>query len=391
MAKKTVTKTGAKHSSNKKRVTVPAAAEPAVKKPAAKRKRTKYDGIGEAPAESHAGALPHVSQASFLSTAEPEPEQSPADPAKPALTFQQRLFDLQAPQTVFGKNVDSLRNSRNQREDIVRMFDGRVPASVMLAKKASNMSGTDQAIGTYEATAGVLKTNNKTKIHSFRVSGGGVQAGALSMFPRNICKMCVLLYSKPGDTVVDPFAGHNSRMETCIVEGRHYTGYDISRRFMEYNFVLADQLRKEFHMTVDLYEDDSRLMRHTPDALGDFTITSPPYWDIEDYGDEAPQLGKLGDYAVFLDGLFEVAKQNFRTLKPGAFCCWFVNDFRRDGKFYAYHVDTLNLLLDAGFIHHDMLIVDFGNAFGEMFATQIIERRVLPKRHEYGLIMRKPE
>jgi hypothetical protein len=126
------------------------------------------------------------------------------------------------------------------------------------------------------------------------------------------------------------------------------------------------------------------------DSVGDFTITSPPYWDLEYYGDEIGQLGKDNDYHEFLRRLGDVAHANFRCLKSGAFCVWCINDFRKDGKFYSYHVDTHRLLKDAGFKQHDCAIIDLGGSFGQAFASQIVENKILPKRHEYALIFRKP-
>lgn len=344
----------------------------------------------------HLDAAPPLSDADTLSNTNTILDHpGDIDNAAPDIsTYQPRLFDMSTSAEASGKNIESLRKSRNQREEIVRMFGGVLPTSIMVAKKGSNMK-TDPSAGTYTETMGRMSTNapgtEAGSVKSFAVSGSGVAYGALSMFPRNICNAMVLLYSKPGDIVVDPFAGHNSRMETCVMNGRHYHGYDISERFMEYNFALADKLRPEFGMNVELFQDDSRFMRSTPDGLGDFTITSPPYWDIEDYGDEPEQLGKLGGYAKFLEGMGAVAKQNFRTLRPGAIAVYFINDFRRNGKFYAYHVHMLDLLLKAGFVQHDILIVDFGFPFRAIFAQQIIDERVLPKQHEYGLVMMKPE
>ncbi len=132
-------------------------------------------------------------------------------------------------------------------------------------------------------------------------------------------------------------------------------------------------------------------MIKTPDQYGDFTITSPPYWDIEDYGDEPEQLGKWSKtYDDFMNKMANVAKENYRCLKSGSFAAWYINDFRRDKKFYSYHIDTKNILEAAGFVMWDIMIVDLGRAFRESFISQIVEQQILPKRHEYGIIVRKP-
>ena len=301
--------------------------------------------------------------------------------------MQKRLFDISAGTETKGKTVDSLLNSRNMAEELTRMFKGEIPASIMKVKR--DELGTDPTLGSYMESGykgAALKTSK-----AFGISGRGAANGALSIFARNICRTCLLLYSKPGDLVVDPFIGHNSRMETCVREGRNYHGYDVSQRFMLDNIEIASRLREEYPSArIDLNLATSEKMEFTEDGIGDFTITSPPYWDIEDYGDEPEQLGKWSKtYGEFMRKMANVAKQNYRTLKHGAFAAWFINDFRRDGTFYSYHIDTKKILEEAGFKMWDIMIVDLGRAFREAFIAQIVEQKILPKRHEYGLIVRK--
>jgi DNA modification methylase len=244
------------------------------------------------------------------------------------------------------------------------------------------------AAGSYENSATINRQHEYYKI--FKQSGQGGRTGALSRFPQNIGKILLLLFSQQGGVVVDPFAGHNSRMELCVANGHDYIGYDVSRRFMTHNEQRADSLRRWFpERTIQLFLADSRMMAETADAVGDFTITSPPYWDIENYGDEPEQLGKAKTYQQFLNDLCRVAEQNHRCLKRGAFCVWCVNDFRKNGRFYVYHRDVLRLLEIAGFVPWDIMIIDLKRAMRASFVRQIIEQQILPKRHEYALVVRK--
>lgn len=307
----------------------------------------------------------------------------------PIHATQPRLLDVVPSDPIAkGKSVASLLNSRNRKEELDRMFRGDVPASIMSVRR--DEMDSDPVLGSYEESGNHDFAG--TNLHrAFTISGRGAANGALSIFARNICRTVVLLYSKPGDMIVDPFIGHNSRMGTCVQEGRHYHGYDVSLRFMKDNYKIAAQLRKDYpNMNIELNLHTSENMVNTPDNYGDFTVTSPPYWDIEDYGDEPEQLGKGHTYQEFLDGLTRVARENFRTLKSGAYAAWYINDFRRKGKFYPYHVHTAEILQEVGFIWEDIMIVDLGRAFRESFVQQIVEQKILPKRHEYGIIARKP-
>lgn len=151
--------------------------------------------------------------------------------SKAKTAFQPRLLDVTpSDPTATGKSVESLLNSRQRAEELTLMFKGDIPASVMVVKR--DEMNTDPVLGSYEESGfNDFKGTEKDRLHkAFTISGRGAANGALSIFARNICRAAVLLYSKPGDMIVDPFIGHNSRMETCIREGRHYHGYDVSLR-----------------------------------------------------------------------------------------------------------------------------------------------------------------
>lgn len=313
-------------------------------------------------------------------------------------------FEVEKISPASGKTDQALAYSRQRRREILKLFNGELPSSIMRVEQRKKRA-SDLSWSTYEE---VRKRNldeqlkkrldGQTKhpgltpqayAKAFGISGGGVRYGALSGFFQNVGRIVVRLYSNVGDTVVDPFAGHNSRMELVVSEGRHYRGYDVSERFMEHNRNLVKGLQFRYPMKIRLLCEDSRNMYKTPGEYGDFTLTSPPYYDLEFYGDEPNQLGKAFSYEHFLEGLTSVAQENYRVLKEGAFCIWFINDFRRGGIFHAYHVDVFEILKMVGFTPHDMIIVDLGKAFRQVFAGRVMDEKILPKQHEYGIVMRK--
>lgn len=298
------------------------------------------------------------------------------------------------------KTIEDLRKSRDSREAILAEF-GEVPESILKydrSVKAIDLMAEERSYASKANDGGHVGKLATV----FDVSGQSCRGaeGALSRFPQNVGRKLLLLYSKRGDTVVDPFAGHNSRMELCWRNGRNYIGHDICEKFMEANHKIAAMLAEEatadmfggteYTAWIKLHKCDSRAMP-TESGIGDFTITSPPYWDLEQYGDEPDQLGIGKTYDTFLLGLAAVARENFRCLKAGAFCVWCVNDFRKGGRFYSYHEDTCAVLRAAGFVQHDIAITDLGPSMRAAFASQVIETKIIPKRHEYCLVFRKPE
>lgn len=304
-----------------------------------------------------------------------------------------------------GKTEGSIAASRTGRDELVLLFGNKnLPSSIMVRQDMHKIAELDdEAAGSYKKTQGDYGGELNKIANTIKVSGSGLSdrrrkavergeaEGALSVFPQNVGRTVLLFYSKPGDLVIDPFAGHNSRMQLVVKEGRHYTAYDVSERFMQFNKKRAEQLRNLFPSAkITLHQHDSREQKHTKSNTGDFTLTSPPYWDIEFYGNEPEQLGLGKTYEAFMQGIEAVLQENFRVLKPGAFSCWFINDFRRMGKMYFYHIDLLQAGERAGFISHDIAIVDFGTGLRDVFINQAFDQKILPKRHEYCIVFRKP-
>lgn len=300
--------------------------------------------------------------------------------------------------SVKGKGISSLQNAKQGRNSLLALFGGaaNLPSSIMRADRAHLGRDVDEpsAIRNYNDTApGIEKSRDEKLPDSVRkayyISGRGCEAGALSKFPQNIGRSMVLLYSEPGDIVFDPHAGHNSRMDLCVKAGRNYVGCDISNEFMKFNFKRADELRERFPNTnITLHHCDSRSVP-VKSKSANFSITSPPYYDIEEYGDEPEQLGKAKTYEEFLKGMQLVMNETYRVLRYGSYSIWFVNDFRRKKKFHTYHIDIIRLANNAGFTTHDILIVDLGKSIRDCFTNQIVETRILPKRHEFGLVFKK--
>lgn len=292
------------------------------------------------------------------------------------------------------KDLESLLESRDRRAEIKSKY-GFIPTSIIVAEKEVFKAGDLQAEErNYASTTNAEMGSVAFSV--FDVSGQSCRgkSGALSRYPQNIGRYLVKMYSEEGDAILDPFAGHNSRMELVYKLNRHYIGYDISHTFMEAN--RAWQVKLEGgdqgllfkpENFIRLIEDDARNI--CLDNPADMVLTSPPYYDLEWYGDEPGQLGACDTYAEFLKGVKVILGKCREFLKDGGFCCWSINDFRRGGAFYPYHSDIIRLYQEVGFRLHDITITDLGYPIGAAFATQLEGQKRTAKRHEYTIIGKK--
>ena len=70
-----------------------------------------------------------------------------------------------------------------------------------------------------------------------------------------------------------------------------------------------------------IYQGDTlEVLKTFPNESIDMCITSPPYWNLRDYGKEG-QLGNEEDYADYLNKLNDIFKEVKRVLKDGG-SCW---------------------------------------------------------------------
>jgi hypothetical protein len=216
-------------------------------------------------------------------------------------------------------------------------------------------------------------------------SGSRVQA---SIMPAELVAFFAKYYAKPGDTYLDPFIGQGVQMQVAHELGMHYIGMDASRTFMAYVERTRDRI-DDHTTTIDVRLGDSRHPTHIPDHTGDFMFTSPPYWDVEYYGDEPEQLGTNHTYDEFMTGITDVMRAWHPKMKPGAYAIINTNDIRKDGRFIPYHADYIRATTNAGWTMHDMWIIDglvggLPKAFGVAFNL----KRIAPKVHEYALVFR---
>lgn len=87
-----------------------------------------------------------------------------------------------------------------------------------------------------------------------------------------------------------------------------------------------------------LINGDSRCMSQIADESVDLIVTSPPYWQLKDYGSEY-QIGFNQSYEDYINHLNLVWKECFRILQPGCRLCINIGDqFARTAYYGRYKI-----------------------------------------------------
>lgn len=176
-------------------------------------------------------------------------------------------------------------------------------------------------------------------------------------------------FTKPNETVLDPFVGSGSTLVACSQVGRHGIGIELVEQWVS---IASQRIENEPNpMDVDLrvVQGDARQrLFEMPDESVDFVVTSPPYWSIlrkdwdhkvtaerkskglqTRYSDQADDLGNLESYDEFLDELGLVFGQCHRVLQAARYMCVVVSDFRHGSRFIPYHSDISRVIESVGF------------------------------------------
>jgi len=313
-----------------------------------------------------------------------------------------------------GKNIEDLEKSRKIRKNALDKF-GEVPTSIWrpnysIGKTIIEFDERKQQYKAEEKHKNMeygdkLSLTEKKKqptkhefVKIFGMSSQNVRgkSAGLSTFPPDLAKRIVEFYSSKYETILDPCAGHNSRMQVTFQLDRNYIGYDICHEFMDFNRRVKKIILGEAEQTllfdskvkIILREQSSEKLVEQNNTI-DMIYTSPPYWDIEYYDDSPKQLGYKKTYSEFLGALKQVIFECYRVLKPQKFCIFNINDFRKNNLYYMYHSDVANIMKDVGFKLWDIIIIEWQSSIGACFASQVVERKITAKKHEYLVVGKK--
>ena len=244
-----------------------------------------------------------------------------------------------------------------------------------------------------------------------------------------IPRALMLMYTKPGDIVLDPMVGSGTTLIEAKLLGRNAIGVDIN-----YNAVILT-LHRLYHLLKALeahrkvnndllgflhedaqgnanatisgvslddiekawfkvYHGDARNLNEIADESVDLIATHPPYFNIIKYGDDGGIEGDLSrarSLEEYLKWSREIAGELYRVLKPGKYCTILIGDTRINKHYVPISHYVLQVFLDAGFILKEEVI----KIQHKMKTTREVWNRLRNKDflliyHEKLYILRKP-
>ena len=241
-----------------------------------------------------------------------------------------------------------------------------------------------------------------------------------AMFPMELCRRLIEIYTKKGDTVLDPFMGSGSAVVAAKMLDRKGIGVEINQKFVKlaeerlkqtkleqtsYDVIVPTESpqRIEPQLKPEIYCDDAiNILNHVKPESVDVVITSPPYWNIHvrkrtaDYKKPRPysvlkrDLGNIENYDEFILELERIFSKVHEALKPNKYCIIIVMDLRQGPRFIPFHVSIREMMQRQGkFILEDIIIWNRGMEYSNLRPLGYPYKFIVNKIHEYIMIFRK--
>jgi DNA modification methylase len=206
-----------------------------------------------------------------------------------------------------------------------------------------------------------------------------------------VARNLILRYSKEGDYLLDCMIGGGTTAIEAKILNRHITCVDVNEEALE-------RTRKSLEFEVDnkakqrLMKCDARNLHFIKDEEIDFALTHPPYADIINYGEgKIPEdLSNIHDIEEFCDQAELVAKELYRTLKPGKFCAILMGDTRRNKMYQPLAYKVMERFLKVGFLlKEDIIKRQFNCKATGFWVNRSKESNFLLIMHEHLFIFQK--
>ena len=243
-----------------------------------------------------------------------------------------------------------------------------------------------------------VKRFNATPTNIFSSRGEKAKkAESISSFDPYLCELMYRWFSRPGDTILDPFAGGNVRGAVASVLDRHYVGIDLSEPQVIANQKHYEAMKDKYTNikgTAEWICEDSVAI--DTDYKVDMVLTCPPYYNMEVYSKDPRDLSRMPTYADFLHKYATILKKSAKCLKEDSFFVIVVSEVRADSHdisnshYLGLVPDTIKILQDCNLSYYNEIILMNNIGSLPVRAPKFFDRtRKIGRHHQNVLVFYK--
>ncbi|MBN1696769.1 MAG: hypothetical protein JW881_04590 [Spirochaetales bacterium] len=244
----------------------------------------------------------------------------------------------------------------------------------------------------------ITKQYPPNRQHKLRSRHGGQK-------PPDLCADLIRVFTKKGQSVLDPFMGVGGVLLGAAIAGRKALGIEITKEWIDIYDEVCELEGIGRQRTI---HGDSAEAIAALDEEFDFILTDVPYWNMDKLekskgkykktGEESKENrqsklssfnGKLQNKEEWLAEMERVFRPAYRVLKDKGYCAVFIGEMYRSGRYHFLPYELARVLEAIGFIPKANLVwYDVSNSlhvYGYLY--DYIPSLV----HQHILIFRKDE
>ena len=294
-----------------------------------------------------------------------------------------------------------MRSFRNSEGELIlswTVIDSEIKKKVAQTGKAPTFN-TKEHIGRWDPTPGEYQRFTTT-VWDIPVRGawGVHQSTYRGNWAPQVPRALIERYSKPGDTVLDPFVGGGTTLIEAWALGRNAIGYDVSDIALEMSRSRLGEMEHKAgreslfglpDVRVEIRKGDARRLKGISKESVDLVCAHPPYGPALRYTHGNPvDLSIIQDPNAFIHELGKAIARFYEVTKPGGVCAILLGDIRYKGAVYPLGFEAISLSRTAGFRLQEIVIKtqnkDRSTEF--FYKNAPIDLRL---NHEYLLILLK--
>ncbi len=210
-------------------------------------------------------------------------------------------------------------------------------------------------------------------------------------FAPQIARNIIEMYTKKGDSILDPMVGAGTTLIEAKLLARNALGMDINPEAVE---LTKNALRFKHHPPSEqkVKVGDARDLTFLKDNSFDLVLTHPPYMNIIKYSDgKIPaDLSNISSLPKFCDEIEKIAKELLRVLKPDKYCAILIGETRKGKHMVPLAFNVMQRFLKVGFVlKEDIIKVQHHCTSTERWRAKAMRDKFYLIMHEHLFVFRK--
>ncbi|MEM8532313.1 MAG: DNA methyltransferase [Chloroflexota bacterium] len=233
-----------------------------------------------------------------------------------------------------------------------------------------------------------------------RDSSGVHTAGYWGNFIPQIPSQMIRRYTKPGDWVIDMFAGSGTTLIEAQRWGRHSIGVELQPNIADDARALIAAEPNEYGVISDIVDGDCttinyhQVLDRYQQSSAQLVIMHPPYFDIIKFSEDARDLSNASSVEHFLTMIGQAVDNVRHVLDPKRYLVMVIGDKYAKGEWIPLGFQSMNAIMERGFLLKSIVVKNFETTTGKRHQRELWKYRALVGgfyvfKHEYIFVFQK--